>query len=88
MNQEDINADLKMRFSQIISLVDLMLENNNDISPNILTIRDIAQLGLNNIKLEQPAILNTDIEKGLDDSKSNKVLDGDIAVNKLINKYE
>jgi len=49
MIQEDINADIIMRFKQIISLTDLMLENNNDVSPNILTIRDIAQLGLTNI---------------------------------------
>jgi len=50
MNQEDINADIEMRFRQIISLTDLILENNNDVSPDILTIRDLAQLGLKNIQ--------------------------------------
>ena len=47
MNKEDINASIEMYFRQIISLTDLMLEINNDISPNILTIRDLAQAGLN-----------------------------------------
>ena len=47
MNKEDINADIEMRFRQIISLTDLMLECNNEITPNILTIRDLAQSGLN-----------------------------------------
>jgi len=47
MNKEDINADIEMCFKQIISLTDLMLECNNEITPNILTIRDLAQAGLN-----------------------------------------
>lgn len=47
MNKEDINADIEMSFRQIISLADLMLECNNEIVPNILTIRDLAQTGLN-----------------------------------------
>jgi len=51
MNQEDTNADIIMRFKQIIFLTDLILESNNDVSPDILTIRDLAQLGLNNIKV-------------------------------------
>lgn len=47
MNKDDINADIEMCFTQIISLTDLMLECNNEITPNILTIRDLAQSGLN-----------------------------------------
>lgn len=47
MNKDDINADIEMCFTQIISLADLMLECNNEITPNILTIRDLAQAGLN-----------------------------------------
>lgn len=47
MNKEDINANIEMYFRQIISLTDLMLECNNEIMPNILTIRDLAQAGLN-----------------------------------------
>ena len=47
MNKEDINADIEMCFRQIISLTDLMLECNNEIAPNILTIRDLAQAALN-----------------------------------------
>lgn len=48
MNQEDFNADMEMCFRQIISLTDLMLELDNENAPNILTIRDLAQAGLNN----------------------------------------
>ncbi len=47
MNKEDISADIEMCFRQIISLTDLMLECHNEITPNILTIRDLAQSGLN-----------------------------------------
>lgn len=47
MNKEDINADIQMCFRQIISLTDLMLECNNEIVLNILTLRDLAQSGLN-----------------------------------------
>ncbi|MDD3437685.1 MAG: hypothetical protein PHC64_11090 [Candidatus Gastranaerophilales bacterium] len=48
MNKQDIDADIEMSFRQIISLTDLMLEcDNNESVPNILTIRDIAQSGLN-----------------------------------------
>jgi len=48
MNKEDINAEVEMSFRQIISLKDLMLEhsNENENIPNILTIRDLAQVGL------------------------------------------
>lgn len=42
MNEEDINADIEMSFRQIISLADLMLEYDNEIVPNILTLRDLA----------------------------------------------
>ena len=48
MNKEDINANIEMCFRQIVSLSDLMLECNNEIAPNILTIRDLAQSGLDN----------------------------------------
>lgn len=47
MNQEDFNADIEMCFRQIISLADLMLEHNNENAPNLLTIRDLSQSGLN-----------------------------------------
>lgn len=50
MNQEDFNADIKMCFNQIVSLADLMLEHNNENVPNILTIRDLAQIGLNKVQ--------------------------------------
>lgn len=46
MNREDINADIEMCFRQIISLTDLMLECERATIPNILTIRDLAQTGL------------------------------------------
>lgn len=47
MNKENIGADIEMNFKQIISLTDLMLKSKNEEVPNILTIRDIAQQGLN-----------------------------------------
>lgn len=46
MNKEDAIADIEMYFRQIISMSDLMLNNHEEISPNILIIRDIAQAGL------------------------------------------
>lgn len=49
MNKEDIKADVEMSIRQIISLTDLMLEHNNEISPNILTIRDLAQIVFNKV---------------------------------------
>lgn len=50
MSREDINADIEMRFVQIISLADLLLEVDDKITPNILTLRDIAQSGLNKMQ--------------------------------------
>ncbi len=49
MNKEDTGAEIEMSFRQIISLTDLMLEHDNENSPNILTIRDIAEAGLEKI---------------------------------------
>lgn len=49
MNQDDFNADIEMCFKQIVSLTDLMLEHENENVPNILTIRDLAQTGLNKV---------------------------------------
>lgn len=46
MEKEDINADVEMNFRQIIALVDLMLEHDTNIVPNVLTIRDLAEAGL------------------------------------------
>ena len=49
MNIEDILADKEMYFSQIIHLIDLILNQNNLDSENILTPRDLAELGKNKI---------------------------------------
>lgn len=46
MNIDDINAEVEMSLKQIISLTDLMLEHGNENIPNILTIRGLAQVGL------------------------------------------
>ena len=46
MNQEDFNVDIEMCFAQIISLTDLMLEHKSENAPNILTIRGLAETGL------------------------------------------
>lgn len=53
MNQEDFNADIEMYFLQIVSLTDLILECNNDFAPNMLTIRDIAQAGINKMDTQK-----------------------------------
>ncbi len=49
MQIEDNKAEIEMSFKQIISLADLMLEHDNENILNILTIRDIAQVGLEKI---------------------------------------
>ena len=49
MNIQDILADKAMYFSQIIHWRDLMLNQNNLDSENILTLRDLAELGKNKI---------------------------------------
>lgn len=55
MNKEDVTADIEMCFRQIISLTDLMLECHSEITPNILTLRDLAQSGLNKTAgMEEP----------------------------------
>ena len=46
MKKEDINAEVEMNFRQIISLTDLLMEHDKENIPNILTIRDLAQVGL------------------------------------------
>lgn len=49
MNIDDISADVEMSFRQIISITDLMFEYSSGITPNILTIRDLAQAGLDKV---------------------------------------
>ena len=44
LEKQDILANIKMLFRQIISLSELMLDVNDD-SPNILTINDLATVG-------------------------------------------
>ncbi len=44
-----------MSFRQIVSLAGLMLEQDNENIPNILTIRDIAKFGLD----KQVSLSNT-----------------------------
>lgn len=57
MNKDDINADIEMSFKQIISLTDLMLEHGNKDVPNILTIRDLAERGLEKqLKLTETSV--------------------------------
>lgn len=49
MKKEDIVADVEMYFRQIICMSDLMIECHNEIAPNLLIIRDIAQSGFNKL---------------------------------------
>lgn len=49
MYKDDIIADVEMCFQQITSLIDLILECNNENTPNLLTLRDLAQSGLEKI---------------------------------------
>lgn len=43
-NKEDIIANADMFFQQIKELADLMIENNNISLPNLITLRDLAQM--------------------------------------------
>lgn len=45
-NYEDLNANTKMSFEQIIGICDLILEAENLRLTSILTIRDIAENAL------------------------------------------
>ena len=51
MNYEDLKADSQMYLQQIIELSELMLENNKFSTPNIMTLRDLAQNCLEKIDL-------------------------------------
>ncbi len=51
MQIDDIIVDIDMYFQQIIELIDLMIENNNSSTPNLITLRDIAQNGLDKVKM-------------------------------------
>ncbi len=48
---EDLSINVEMSFNQIIDLADLMLENTIFTTPNMLTIRELAQSGLEKFKL-------------------------------------
>ena len=50
LEKQDILADIKMLFKQIISLSELMPDKNDD-SPDILTICDLANIGHSKIIL-------------------------------------
>jgi len=43
---DDLKVEIEMNFKQIRDLCDLMLENDNYTIPNIMTIRDISELGV------------------------------------------
>lgn len=43
----DLNADIEMYFRQIIELSNLMLNDNCVSTINILTLRELAEKGLN-----------------------------------------
>ncbi len=50
MNEIDLIKDLEMSLEQITSLCELMLEVDIYTMPNVLTIMDLAEQGLNKIK--------------------------------------
>ena len=50
MNEIDLIKDLEMSLEQITSLCELMLEVDIYTMPNVLTIMELAERGLNKIK--------------------------------------
>lgn len=52
--KEDLNASIEMFLNQILGLVDLMLDQDNITTPNLLTIRSITELCLKDfIKIQK-----------------------------------
>lgn len=49
MNEFDLKANIEMYFLQIRDLTDLMIENQMYSTPNLITIRDLAQSGLDKL---------------------------------------
>ncbi len=49
MHIEDRDAEIAMNLNQIISLADLIMDKDETTSTNILTIRDLAEIGLRKI---------------------------------------
>lgn len=51
-NYDDIIADTSLYFRQIIALTDLMLANSNvEDTPNLMTLKELAESGLNKLNL-------------------------------------
>ena len=51
-SMSDILADTSLYFRQIIALVDLMLANSNiEETPNLMTLKELAESGLNKIEI-------------------------------------
>ena len=49
---EDLIADTSLYFRQIIALVDLMIVNSNiEDTPNLMTLKELAESGLNKISI-------------------------------------
>lgn len=53
MNEFDLKANIEMYFLQIRDLTDLMIENQMYSTPNLITIRDLAQSGLDKLTLKE-----------------------------------
>lgn len=51
-SMSDILVDTSLYFRQIIALVDLMLANSNiEETPNLMTLKELAESGLNKIEI-------------------------------------
>ena len=51
VDNEDLIADAQLYFKQIISMSDLMIANANiDEIPNLTTLKELAESGLNKLK--------------------------------------
>ena len=53
MNEFDLKANIEMYFLQIRDLTDLMIENQMYSTPNLITIRDLAQSSLDKLTLKE-----------------------------------
>lgn len=55
---EDCCASIKMYFTQIIALTDLLIENGEENQiPNFITLKELAESGINKLFLLQEKII-------------------------------
>ncbi|MBR2525564.1 hypothetical protein IKE67_03775 [bacterium] len=52
ISNEDLIAETELYFKQIISMLDLMITNANfKDMPNLITLKELAEIGLNKLRI-------------------------------------